>query len=443
MKSVSFVAAKLYYYLFFAPHIATEATSKIIEGIYAAAANGHHTSSPQAIIYAVFTTTQNAIPGSAICAFRIDDIMDAFDGRFKSQKDSTSNWLPIAPDAVPEPRPGKCVDDSRTLPSSSVNFIKMHTLMETSVPAMHGRPLLTRVNLKHLFTAITVDAQIKGLDGHRYDVIFVGTDDGRVIKIVSAANETNGEPIIVTETQALPAGQKVRELTVSHRSQSLIVVADGQIVSIPLYHCKKIQHCRDCVRLQDPYCAWDTRNHECVAIDATDSVREHYIQRLTGSTATSTINDLCRKHGEMGNWIDPPPVVMHSTRGTLQSVGRSVTGFENEITLTSIDGVELTNQINRNIRIDPLVVNASPVAASVDVIGGINNGDDDGGDLSGVTGDSLDGIETGALHMGSPSIIAIMCVLFVAGLLVGVIVVKLRVRLTPCYIEHHRSQINP
>lgn len=313
--------------------------------------------------------------------------------------------------------------------------------METSVPAVHGRPLLTRVNLKHVFTAITVDAQLEGLDGRLYDVIFVGTDDGRVLKIVSAAsaNETTADPIIVTETQALPAGQKVRELSVSRRTQTLIVVADGQIVSIPLYHCDKLQHCRDCVHLQDPYCAWDTRNHECVAIDATDSVREHFIQRLVGTNVgAGAINDLCRKHGEMGNWIDPPPVVMHSTRGTLQSVGRSVTGFDNEITLTSIDGVELTNQINRNIRIDPLVAAASPVAASVDVIG-----QDDDGDLSGGRSDSLDGIETGALHMGSPSIIAIMCVLFVAGLLVGVIVVKLRVRLTPCYIDHHRSQINP
>lgn len=363
--------------------------------------------------------------------------MDAFEGRFKSQKDSTSNWLPIPPEVVPTPRPGKCVDDSRTMSSESMTFIKMHTLMETSVSSMHGRPLLTRVNLKHLFTAITVDPQIEALDGSMYDVIFVGTDDGRVIKMVHivAANGTfvpHTAPTVVTETQALPHGQPVRELTVSRHTQSLIVVSDGQIVSIPLHHCNKIPHCRDCLNLQDPYCAWDTRNHDCTAVEGIRGVaaapRDQHIQRLVGDGAG--VNELCRKYGEAGNWIDPPPIVVHSTRGTLASVGRSApsAGYDNEITVTSIDGVELTNQINNhNIRIDPLV--KEPFGSVV------------AGEVGGVIS-SLDSVEVGALHMGSPSIIVLMCVLFVAGLSVGVIVAKLRTRLSPCYMEHHRSQIN-
>lgn len=117
----------------------------------------------------------NAIPGSAICAFTIDDILQVFEGRFKFQKDINSNWLPLPNENVPEPRPGRCVDDSRSLSSASMNFIKTHTLMESSVPPMFGKPILTRVTSQHRLTAITVDPQIQAMDGNYYDVIFAGS----------------------------------------------------------------------------------------------------------------------------------------------------------------------------------------------------------------------------------------------------------------------------
>lgn len=80
----------------------TEGTTGIIDGLYQAAINqqqkirNYHTHSraedgskqstdlkPSSLIYAVFTTPQNAIPGSAVCAFQIDDIIDTFEGKSK------------------------------------------------------------------------------------------------------------------------------------------------------------------------------------------------------------------------------------------------------------------------------------------------------------------------------------------------------------------------
>lgn len=77
----------------------TEGTTGIIDGLYQAAINqkqkiqNYHTQSrtddtnkqsadlkPTSLLYAVFTTPQNAIPGSAVCAFQIDDIIDTFEG---------------------------------------------------------------------------------------------------------------------------------------------------------------------------------------------------------------------------------------------------------------------------------------------------------------------------------------------------------------------------
>lgn len=53
----------------------------------------HH--QQRGVIYAVFQTPDNSIPGSAVCAFDFDDIEAAFNGRFKGQKDSNSNWMPV------------------------------------------------------------------------------------------------------------------------------------------------------------------------------------------------------------------------------------------------------------------------------------------------------------------------------------------------------------
>jgi len=57
--------------------IISEATSEVVEGDYGGQTNR--------LVYAVFTTPRNAIGGNAICAFRIRDIMDAFEGAFKEQ----------------------------------------------------------------------------------------------------------------------------------------------------------------------------------------------------------------------------------------------------------------------------------------------------------------------------------------------------------------------
>lgn len=100
------------------------------------------------IVYGTFTTSTNAIGGSAICAFSMRDVIEAFEGAFKQQESINSNWLPVPEHRVPDPRPGSCVKDSRTLPDVAINFVKTHSLMERTVPAFFGQPLLIRVSFQ-------------------------------------------------------------------------------------------------------------------------------------------------------------------------------------------------------------------------------------------------------------------------------------------------------
>ncbi|XP_046434488.1 semaphorin-1A isoform X3 [Neodiprion fabricii] len=241
------------------------------------------------LIYGTFTTPVNSISGSAVCAFSLQDIADTFEGNFKEQSALNSNWLPVQSAKVPDPRPGQCVNDSRTLPDLTLNFIKSHSLMDESVPSFFGQPIVIRTSFHYRFTQIAVDPQVKTPGGKTYDVLFIGTDNGKVIKAVnadSADSHQRASPVVIEEIQAFPASVPVRGIKVVRASQAgdgledgrLVVIADGQVQALRLHRCysDRILSCGECVALQDPYCAWDKIEGKCRALvgpAATDASR--------------------------------------------------------------------------------------------------------------------------------------------------------------------------
>lgn len=120
--------------------IVPESTSDVTEGVYAGERAG--------LVYGVFTTPVNSIGGSAVCAFSMKNVLEVFQGAFKEQETINSNWLRVLPEKVPEPRPGACVNDSRTLPDVTVNFVKAHPLMDIAVQSFFSLPVITKVSFK-------------------------------------------------------------------------------------------------------------------------------------------------------------------------------------------------------------------------------------------------------------------------------------------------------
>uniref|UniRef100_A0A5F9D086 Semaphorin 6C n=1 Tax=Oryctolagus cuniculus TaxID=9986 RepID=A0A5F9D086_RABIT len=51
-------------------------------------------------LFGVFTTQTNSIPGSAVCAFYLDDIERGFEGKFKEQRSLDGAWTPVSEDRV-------------------------------------------------------------------------------------------------------------------------------------------------------------------------------------------------------------------------------------------------------------------------------------------------------------------------------------------------------
>ncbi|XP_049832659.1 semaphorin-1A isoform X4 [Schistocerca gregaria] len=260
-----------------------QSTSDIIEGNYGGQV--------EKLIYGVFTTPVNSIGGSAVCAFSMKSILESFDGPFKEQETMNSNWLAVPSLKVPEPRPGQCVNDSRTLPDVSVNFVKSHTLMDEAVPAFFTRPILIRISLQYRFTKIAVDQQVRTPDGKAYDVLFIGTDDGKVIKALNSASFDSSDTVdsvVIEELQVLPPGVPVKNLYVVRMDgddSKLVVVSDDEILAIKLHRCgsDKITNCRECVSLQDPYCAWDNVELKCTAVGSPDwsAGKKRFIQNIS------------------------------------------------------------------------------------------------------------------------------------------------------------------
>ncbi|XP_078033382.1 semaphorin-1A isoform X3 [Augochlora pura] len=243
-----------------------QSTSDVTEGFYAG--------ERARLVYGVFTTPVNSIGGSAVCAFSMKNVLDVFQGAFKEQETINSNWLRVLPEKVPEPRPGACVNDSRTLPDVTVNFVKAHPLMDDAVQSFFAFPVITKVSFNYRFTKVAVDAQVKALDGKAYDILYIGTDDGRILKALNTRapdSLNNVGQVIVSDVQVLKYGQAIKDLLVVHlagEASKLVVFADSEIRAVPLHHCDApaASTCGACVALQDPHCAWDVTKNLCVAV---------------------------------------------------------------------------------------------------------------------------------------------------------------------------------
>lgn len=224
------------------------------------------------VFYATFTTPDNAIAGSAVCAFRLSDIKKAFDqGHFKGQQEADYNWLPVRDSNVPQPRPGKCVEDSKKdLTETGLNFIKRHSLMDEAVQSITQEPLFVKTSLHERLTVIAVDEGVKtpgDVNADEYDVLYVGTTKGKVLKVISARSAITkaSKAVVAEEIQVFPYHVSVTNLQVVNH-EKLIVVSDHEVKALPLNRCSalQLQTCTSCVALKDPHCAWNVAKAKCV-----------------------------------------------------------------------------------------------------------------------------------------------------------------------------------
>ncbi|MGH0166545.1 UNVERIFIED_CONTAM: hypothetical protein FKN15_050994 [Acipenser sinensis] len=216
-------------------------------------------------IFALFSTTSNVFKGYAVCVYRMADIRDAFNGPYAHQEGPEYHWAAYE-GKVPFPRPGSCASkmnggqytSSKGYPDDVLRFVRAHPVMYQPVYPVNKRPALLKTDGKYNLKQIAVD-RVEAEDGH-YSVLFVGTDNGVVLKVITIYNKETEtmEEVILEELHIFKVPVPIVAMEISVKRQQLYVGSESGIAQVKLHQCDVYgTACADCCLARDPYCAWD------------------------------------------------------------------------------------------------------------------------------------------------------------------------------------------
>ncbi|XP_015223609.1 semaphorin-6A isoform X1 [Lepisosteus oculatus] len=225
------------------------------------------------VVMATFSTPYNSIPGSAVCAYDMADVANAFTGRFKEQKSPDSTWTPVPDERVPKPRPGSCAGSasvekyktSNEFPDDTLNFIKMHPLMDEAVSSIANRPWFLKTMVRYRLTRIAVDNAAGPYQNHT--VVFLGSERGIILKFLAKMssgflndslfleelNVYNPEKCSIDGVE----DKRIVGMQLDKKGGSLYVAFTSCVVKVPLSRCERHGKCKKaCIASRDPYCGW-------------------------------------------------------------------------------------------------------------------------------------------------------------------------------------------
>uniref|UniRef100_A0A3Q4BE98 Sema domain-containing protein n=1 Tax=Mola mola TaxID=94237 RepID=A0A3Q4BE98_MOLML len=225
------------------------------------------------VVMATFSTPYNSIPGSAVCAYDMAEVSNTFTGRFKEQKSPDSTWTPFPEEKVPKPRPGNCAGSlsmerykvSNEFPDDTLNFIKMHPLMDEAVPSIANRPWFLKTMVRYRLTRIAVDNEAGPYKNHT--VVFLGSEKGIILKFLAKMN--NGflnDSLFLEELNVYNPDKcsiegveekRIIGMQIDSKSHALWVAFTSCVVKVPLSRCERHGRCKkSCIASRDPYCGW-------------------------------------------------------------------------------------------------------------------------------------------------------------------------------------------
>ncbi|KAM9443497.1 semaphorin-3D [Clarias gariepinus] len=214
------------------------------------------------VIYGVFSTSSSVFRGSAVCVYSMASIRAAFNGPFAHKEGPDYRWVEYK-GRIPYPRPGTCPSETydplhkstRDFPDDVMSFMRGHQLMWEPVMPIHRRPLFTQINAPYRLKKLVVD-RVDAEDG-QYSVLHLGTDDGKVLKVVSIPKENwETEEIILEELSVFQS--PILSMELSTKRHALFVSSADSVARLPLQRCELYgKGCADCCLARDPYCAWD------------------------------------------------------------------------------------------------------------------------------------------------------------------------------------------
>lgn len=222
--------------------------------------------STENIIYATFTTSPNSISGSAICAFNLSAINEAFNGPFKYQHDMNSAW---------NKHQNTFKEHFECGTSKRTNLLEtsMHQLMDTAIHGTTFNPL-HEATLER-FSHIAVD--VLHTRSGTVSVIFVATLEGYIKKLTLLPYHEKA--CVIEIWQAVPyANNAIKQMQFLKETNSIYVATTEGIQQIAGSHCSRYQSENNCRKIMDPYCGWNERAEACTVAPDDDNYNRFWKQ---------------------------------------------------------------------------------------------------------------------------------------------------------------------
>uniref|UniRef100_A0A671NHA6 Semaphorin-2A n=1 Tax=Sinocyclocheilus anshuiensis TaxID=1608454 RepID=A0A671NHA6_9TELE len=248
----------------------------------------------QDLIYGVFTTNVNSIAASAVCAFNLSAITQAFNGPFRYQENPRTSWL-STPNPIPNFQCGTVNDSGPggNLTERSLQDAQRLFLMSEVVQPISTDPLVMQDNIR--FSRLAVDI-VQGRDT-LYHVMYIGTEYGTIIKALSTTNKSLRR-CYLEEMSILPENMQepILNLQILHSDRSLFVGLPSRVLKIPLERCSNYKTEQDCLGARDPYCGWDRKQKSCTTIEDSSNMSQ-WSQDITKCPERNLTQD-----GGFGQW---------------------------------------------------------------------------------------------------------------------------------------------
>uniref|UniRef100_A0A671XQM2 Semaphorin-5A n=1 Tax=Sparus aurata TaxID=8175 RepID=A0A671XQM2_SPAAU len=226
----------------------------------------------QDLIYGIFTTNVNSIAASAVCAFNLSAITQAFNGPFRSQENPRSTWLPT-PNPVHNFQCGTIDDEgpNEGLTERSLQDAQRLYLMNDVVQPESVDPLVMQDDVR--FSNLVVDI-VQGMDT-LYHVMYISTEYGTILKALATPNK-NLQGCYLEEMELLPPGvrEPILSLQILHSDRSLFVGLNNRVLKIPLERCSTYKTETLCLEARDPYCGWDFRQRRCTTLEDSSNMSQ-------------------------------------------------------------------------------------------------------------------------------------------------------------------------
>lgn len=215
------------------------------------------------VFYALFRIQGSPFKGSAVCAFSVDDLIAS----------------------INDGKPGreKCPTQPTVVKNETLFLQDNSPLSQREVHNYLSEPMLAHVGFDYHYTSLWIDPQVRTVSGKRYDVFFIGTSHGHVIKAINVG-QNSISTVVIEDIIVFPGEDPVLDLKIVRRPGvvTLLVTTYHELVSVPLDNCNwTVRTCTQCVGLQDPYCAWNKDTTKCESL-VDQAVPKNAVQEVVG-----------------------------------------------------------------------------------------------------------------------------------------------------------------